>query len=430
MRRILFLLFINFLAYLAFAQEDNLSAYTRGGSLNFSSSNKDFKYKFTGRLQLDAAYFFDNRALNPIGNGVALRRARFGFKTTLDKRWHTAFTVDFAGAQVELKDMYLQYDLKKSLWIKAGNFKEPFSLHTLGSSKYLMVPERPMVSKLTPSRHPGIEANYYTDLFTVTGGIFFQKISTASEVELTQEHNELGQDEGLSFTQRIAFHPYYDRYSTLHFAVDYSYRQPKTTWEEPDVFSFSATSLSAINTKRYISTGDIPGVSAVNLYDAEAAYLRNNFKLQGEFVVCSVARDDLPDVTLSGYYVQFGYLLLGSLYTYDKKNAVFGRVDLERNKNDVEVTFRYDYLNANDPDAGVYGGSMEGYSFGVNYWATGNVKFLLTYTIVDHDIYANGDGLYFVGYDSNGDKTTDPWKVESGKGEVFGFVNFRMAVFF
>ena len=102
-------------------------------------------------------------------------------------------------------------------------------------------------------------------------------------------------------------------------------------------------------------------------------------------------------------------------------------------KGDLEVAFRYDFIDANDFDAEIYGGSAEGYTFGLNYHFNPNVKFMMNYTYNNHDRYANGKGKLYVGHDENGDLTKDPFQVveATGKGgDDFGFVSFRIEVDF
>ena len=75
---------------------------------------------------------------------MSIRRARFGVKATLYKKWFAELDLDFAYNEVEIKDMYLGYKFNNHFFVKAGNFKVPMSMERTTSSKYLMASERPM----------------------------------------------------------------------------------------------------------------------------------------------------------------------------------------------------------------------------------------------------------------------------------------------
>ena len=55
-------------------------------------------------------------------NGVSIRRARFGVKATLYKKWFAELDLDFAYNEVEIKDMYLGYKFNNHFLCKGGKF--------------------------------------------------------------------------------------------------------------------------------------------------------------------------------------------------------------------------------------------------------------------------------------------------------------------
>jgi phosphate-selective porin OprO/OprP len=95
------------------------------------------------------------------------------------------------------------------------------------------------------------------------------------------------------------------------------------------------------------------------------------------------------------------------------------------------LTLRYDFIDLNDKE--IMGGSAEGYTAGINFYAARNVKFQLNYSYLNHDRYANGKGKLNVGYDLNGVLTKDPTKVAdpSGKaGHDYGQLGIRCEIDF
>ena len=110
-----------------------------------------------------------------LNNGAALRRARLGVEGTFFKQTDYKFEYDFtrgnglnAGG---ITDAYIRYNFSKPFSIKAGAFKEPFSLEEATSNRYLTFIERNMavntfVDNLNTYK-VGIGANYWTDRWLV-----------------------------------------------------------------------------------------------------------------------------------------------------------------------------------------------------------------------------------------------------------------------
>ena len=165
----------------AFAQEADVNQYgqkvesvpveakMQDGILVFQNKDANYKMWFDVRVQADAAVYFgapdfcakeiDGKSnTSHIGNGMNLRRTRFAVKAQLDKNWYGELDTDWTSGTPELKDAYVAFTGVEGLEIKAGNFKENFSIQRNTTSRYLMFMERAMVTNLAPSRHLGINA--------------------------------------------------------------------------------------------------------------------------------------------------------------------------------------------------------------------------------------------------------------------------------
>ncbi|MFK5878585.1 MAG: porin [Flavobacteriaceae bacterium] len=413
----------------------SLNPEAQEGILNFTSDDGSYRFWMDNRVQLDAAVF-SNDTYNPIGNGLNIRRARMAFKAILWDNWYAELDLDFAGSHIEMKDMIIGYIMSEhNLILKAGQFKESFGMETTTTSRYLTFMERSFISKMDASRHLGFQATHWADKYLLIGGIHFNTQGDMEEVEFSQDQNkDFGIDEGYSFTGRAVYRPIIDDDKVLHLGVAATYRTPKTDLEVPNTFRYSTRSHTSINRKKYIDTdviGDVNNEVGLN-FELAGAY--KNFMFQGEYVDISVNRmNGLETVNLNGFYMQAGYLLFGGKYNYNKAEGEFTRITRGKDWGELEVAFRYDYVDANDFDAGVYGGSADGYSLGLNYYVNSNVKFMMNYIYNNHDRFANGKGKLYVGHDVNGDLTKDPFEVvESDKnaGEDFGMLSFRIEIDF
>ncbi len=421
-----------------YGQEVNwlsLNPEVQDGILNFTSKDGSYHFWMDNRVQLDAAVF-SNDVYNPIGNGLTIRRARIAFKAVLYNNWYAELDLDFSGSAIEMKDMIIGYIFdEQNLILKAGHFRESFGMETLTTSRYLTFMERSLMSKMDASRHLGFQANTWGERYSLAGGVFFNTQGEFEEVEFSQDQNkDLGIDEGYSLTGRAVFRPIYDQDKVLHFGVSGTYRTPKTDTEVPNMYRYSTRSHTSINRKKYIDTDDIRDVESEVAYDIEFAGAFKNFMFQGEYKKDAISRmNDLETIELDGYYIQAAYLLFGGRYNYNRADGEFTRLTRGKDYGELEVALRYDYVNANDFDANVYGGSAEGYTLGLNYYFNPNVKFMMNYIYNNHDRYANGKGALFVGHDANGDLTKDPFSVieADGKGgDDFGMLSFRIEIDF
>ena len=178
-----------------------VSAAVQDGILVFQNKEANYKMWFDVRIQADAAVYFGapdfcakeiNGKSNTshIGNGMSLRRTRFAVKAQLDKNWYGELDTDWTSGTPELKDAYLAFTGVEGLEIKAGNFKENFSIQRNTTSRYLMFMERAMVTYLAPSRHLGINARYSKDWFWASAGVFGPELSSSEEQVAMEDGNK------------------------------------------------------------------------------------------------------------------------------------------------------------------------------------------------------------------------------------------------
>jgi phosphate-selective porin OprO/OprP len=433
--------------YNAYGQEvhrNAISADFRSGFLTFESEDQRFKFWFDNRVYFDMAYFPTKDVYNPIGNGVNIRRARFAVKTRVWKHWGGEIDLDFAGAVMEMKDMYVQYFFMNGNkdWghIKAGNFKEGFSMEETTTSRYVSFIERSLMSKMTPSRHLGIAYTQWGKKWLFIGGVSFAKTGEPDDVAFTKDKNKkAGIDEGYALTGRLVFTPIRDDEKVLHIGGAYSYRTPITSAEIYKGIRYSTRTMSSINRKKYLDTDDIINVDATTLYNVELAAAYKNFVFQAEYTGSTLKGTDLGGETgieqakFEGAYAQVGWLIFGGKYNYNGREGEFTQVSRGKDWGDVELLFRFDYVNWNDFDAKIYGGAANVYTLGVNYHVNNNVKFMLDYSYANHDRYANGKGKLYIGHDADGNLTKDFTEAveTAGKGgDDFGMIQARIEIDF
>ena len=427
-----------------------VDATVQDGILVFQNKEANYKMWFDVRIQGDAAVYFgapdfcakeiDGKSnTSHIGNGMSLRRTRFAVKAQLDKNWYGELDTDWTSGTPEIKDAYLGFTGVEGLEIKAGNFKENFSIQRNTTSRYLMFMERAMVTYLAPSRHLGINARYANKWFWGSFGVFGPELSTSEEQVAFEDGNkDYGYNEGLSYTGKLVFRPLYkSTTSSLHIGGAVSYRDPKlSSTDGYFVGRYSSRNSTGINRKKYLDTDDVKGLDHELAWTVELAGHWKQLRYETAYIARGMYLDQtvnpLPTQWAEGWYAQASWLLFGGTQNYDSNGAKYTRTTSEHKWGNLEVAFRYEYADFNTgklfsnkvADTNIFGGSGEAYTIGLNYYPTQNVKIVLNWQYNNNDRYANAKGKSYVGYDLNGKPTKDPNKVVAPNGK--GGVDYQM----
>lgn len=370
----------------------SMTAEIRDGFLVLESIDQRFRVWFDNRVSIDAAMFFGDN--EEIGNGVDIRRARFAVKAILWKRWGGELDLDFSGNELHLRDAFIRYFFKKG-FVKLGNHKEPFSLERTTTSRYITFIERPMMTELAPSRHIGISANKHGDHFFAQGGLFFNKINNN---DIREQNEDYGTDEGYSLTGRLAWMPVQEQQKLIHLAVAGSFRKPKRPEKgnPQKSFRYATRAETFINRKKYIDTDFILESKSSTLLGLELAAMHKNLKFTSEYARQDYQRKNgYVNAGIFGWYAMAGWLLTGDNYAYSNIEGEFTQINFrDVKKGALEMALRYSYMDANDFDADLTGGAAEIYTLGLNYYMNYNVKFMLNFSYINQDRYADGRGQF------------------------------------
>ncbi len=440
-----------------------VDATVQDGILVFQNKKANYKMWFDVRIQGDAAVYFGAPDFcakeldgvsntSHIGNGMNIRRSRFAVKAQLDKNWYGEIDTDWTSGTPELKDAILAFTGVEGLEIKAGNFKENFSIQRNTTSRYLMFMERPMVTSLAPSRHLGINARYAHDWFWASAGVFGPELKSSEEMTYMEDGNkDYGYNEGLSYTGKVVFRPLYkSKTSSLHIGGAFSYREPKlSSTDGYYVGRFSSRNSTSINRKKYLDTDDVKGLKHELAWTAELAGHWKQLRWETAYIARGMVLDPAKNTAsyadktqwAEGWYAQASWLLFGGTQNYDSNGAKYTRTTSEKKWGNLEIAFRYEYCDFNTgklfsrnmSEVGIFGGSAEAYTVGLNYYPTKNVKFVINWQYNNNDRYANQKGKSYVGYDLNGKPTKNPDKVVAPDGKAgvdYQMVSVRFQVAF
>jgi phosphate-selective porin OprO/OprP len=369
---------------------------TDDGILILQSKDGRFKYQLDARLYLDAAYYQDDKEIVDLHSGSEVRRMRFAIKATLWKDWLAEIDLDFAENAVDIKDAWMGYQGVKNMLFKVGQFRSPFSLEELTTSRYISFIERGLPNAFPPGRLLGFGISKWGKNWQVSAGIFGQE---AGDIDEEEGENS---DEGISLIGRFSIAPFYKNNKILHLGASYAYRG---TDAFSDTMRFRGYDESRISKIRFLNTGKVKEVDHVTLYGLESVLQIGSFHLQGEYLGANVARlsdsDDL-DYTLKGGYVFASFFLSGDSMPYLPDAGEFGRIIPKKKGGAFELLARYSWVDLNDLEAGVEGGEGKNFTLGFNWYINANYKIMINYTHVNHDQYADADGDWQVpenGYD-------------------------------
>lgn len=422
-----------------------VKAQVQDGILVFQNKDANYKFWFDVRIQGDAAVYFGyDKDLVKIGNGMNIRRSRFAVKAQLDKNWYGEIDTDWTSGTPELKDAILEFTGVDNLSIKAGNFKENFSIQRNTTSRYLQFMERPMVTSLAPSRHLGINVKYSLPYVWASAGVFGPELKSTEEMTMMEDGNkDLGLNEGLSYTGKIVARPLFKMdNASLHIGGAFSYREPKlSNTDGYNTARYSTRNSTSINRKKFLDTDVISKVDHEIAWTLEAAGHWNGLRYEAAYIARSAYLRPDAEVkgtqTADGWYVQGGWLLFGGRQNYDAGGAKYTRITPGRSWGDVELCARYEMADFNCSKY-YAGGSAQAFTLGLNFYPTTNVKFVINYQYNMNDKWANGKGSnegvdkgkFYTGFDADGKKTNIPAYISGTKGINYHMIACRFQVAF
>ncbi len=362
---------------------DPIKTKVMNGKLVFESEDGNFRWWIDSRVQLDGAMYFENK--NPLSNGTVFRRLTFAVKSQLWKDWQAELDLDFAEAVLDLRDAFVKYTVPDvNLTFQAGNFKEPFGMERLNSSRLLTFLERTAVSNAFPlGRRIGFTARYWEDYGQITVGIFGHEAGTRIDKGT--------RDEGFSTNVRISGAPINEMGENLHIGFAASYKIPDAVADlNPNTIEVKARTETYVFDPKLLHTGDIKDVNYYTRMGGELMGIYGPFYIQSEVQAMQVKRwYGQPNVNLYGGYVMAAYVLTGETRYYFADEGEVGPVEQPKSKwGALELAARWSVLDLNDPEAKVFGGQSNQLMLGLNYYPNPSIKLQINYSMVNLDQYA------------------------------------------
>ena len=376
---------------LAAKEEENKTQmrvfYNKG--LKMETADKKFKLQIGGRIMTDFAFFNENdtfKASSVEGDqksGGEFRRARIFLAGLLYNRIGFKAQYEFAGGSPKFKNVYIQ--LVKLPWVgnfRVGNYKEPWSLENLTSSKYITFMERSLPNAFSRSQILGMGFfNHALDQrLTWNVGIFYD---TDQDSPISNFDIHPGEWNGGFRITGLPWYPNKGR-QLVHLGFSYIHEdQGKngsfTVESRPEAH---LTSFNPVGVNLASGT-----MEKINRYNFEAAAVYGRFSLQFEYMLLNGdAPVGTPGVHYTGWYIHASYFITGEHRKYKTKSGTFARVSPRQNFEDGgwgawQVALRYSTLDLNDDNsaAAYLGGEMDNITVGLNWHLNPNTRFMFNY---------------------------------------------------
>ena len=328
-------------------------------------SGQELECKLTGRMLMDGGLYLQNPA--GMGHGLEFNDLRVGAKAAYGP-WRMKIELGYAGNKAAVKDAFLAYDRGRHS-VQVGQFYEPFSPEMLCSTFDLRFHQSPgAVLALTNSRRMGMAYTYSAKHLFFSGGLF-------TDSDLSNVKNAA---QGYALDARVVYRPLNEAGKLLHLGIAAIRRTPDGTTEADevrDVFAFQSPGISTID-KRTLYQAQADHALFQWKTGVELLFSYHRFFLQSEYLRARVhRRDAFADYTAEGFYAQCSWLLRGHTYLYDEAMACPSRPD----GRSLELCVRFNHLDLNDSPAGIWGGSEQDVSLGLNYYHNKHVGFKVSY---------------------------------------------------
>jgi len=352
------------------------TTFKHTGPLKWETNDGEFKLQVGGRIMVDAASYDEDNVDLTGENGTEFRRARLFVAGTMFHVWDWKAQYDFAGNGTDVKDAYIRYTGFKPAKITVGQFKQPFGLEELTSSKYITFMERAMpTAAFATARRIGLGANGARDNWTWAASLYGR-----------EEGDNTAGDEGYGVGARLTWAPWNEKTKVLHVGV-------AGAWEDPNDngVRFRSRPESHITSTRMVDTGNFPDPDTFTKYGLEAATVLGPFSLQGEYMMVNASDDTLQDPDFDGGYIYGSWFLTGESRAY--KKGAFSRVSPKSvvgkgGHGAWELALRYSTINLDD--GGFNGGEEDNITVGLNWYATKYIRFMANYVHTDTDPTSSG----------------------------------------
>ncbi len=400
--------------------------------LEIATKDGNFKMAMGGRIQLDAQVN-DNGSNIPeaakLNDGIGVRRGRWHMEGTVYKDFDFKFEYDFVRGNgsnaAGITDAFIEYNGLKPVGLTFGQFKEPFSLESVTSNRFITFAERSLPNnafiEFANPYELGISAQTYGERYTgrlalqaepIGNGGYNNNTSTNSNGNANR--NGVSGNPSYGVTGRATFLPIFkSKTQLLHVGGAASYRSVNNASNGTQAMTFASQANANVDRQNWANTGsltDLLGTPNRRVLDnfyrvgGELMGIYGPASFQAEYMHTQLnGQNYSSNDHFDGYYAYVTYFLTGESRNYDTKNGKMNRQKPAKNfslKNGGwgawEVAARFDSLNMNTQH--VSGGNLQNGTLALNWYLNPHVRFMANYEHVFHNnvsLASNGAGGFY-----------------------------------
>ncbi len=322
-----------------------------------------FSISPTGRILVDGAgYMGGNNGAEAAGDtkfvsGVAIPDLRIGVKASYGK-WQAKVDVGFGYGKVGLKDTYIEYDFNSENLIRGGYFVPQFGLNSETSSSM-----KPSYEEPTSNEFFYANPRLLALMYEYSGDKYFAATTLFAEAAaMTNNATAMGKQAWGAQTRLVWRPSHTDDGTIAQLGISLNYSSP--TADDHSGFEFTSNFPSRVS-KVGLLIAQVDHARGLFKLTPELLLAKGRFALEAQYYYMNVARNDgFSNYRAQGAYGMLRGLLAGSNYTYTMGDAGVATPA----PHSFEMVLMYNYTNASDASAGIYGGITNDASCTFNYY--------------------------------------------------------------
>lgn len=372
----------------------------------WQSGDKQHKVSINGRVQADYRSFSDDDA-NKQADTWDIRRAYIGAKGTFYDTYDFEVTMNSG----DLLYAWLNLRYFDQAQLKLGQFKQPFSMEELGSSRFLNFTERSFLTQLVPAVDRGAQLHGNFKGFTYALGMF----NGVGVNGGTNVNDDKVEHDGKSYTGRVTanFAELLDnKDAVFHLGAAYSNTTDNGSTKEISLRSegrgTDILKTNTLNAGYDIKRTGLEGAVAYGPVKLQGEWLKAKF--EGDGVANVVSGGTAGDKDIKAWYAAVNWMITGEKYADIYKNGLFSNRLKPKNEFNPkgnnfgwgawEIGARYSKFDATDfvaadtvdvYDATGQNGEFneaKSWTLGLKWIPSPNTRFLLNYVKTDMDCVA------------------------------------------
>ena len=316
--------------------------------------------KPSGRILFDGAYVNAKHQEDKLNSGVGSPDMRLGVGFTYD-RWKGKIDMGFAYGKVNMKDVWLQYDLDKEHFIRGGYFIHQYGYQSCTSSSFKETMEEPQSNAVfNNDRMIGLMFEHTDDKVLATA-------SVVVETDAMKQTTDVTGDEALGAMARLVYHPSIERGKIFHVGISGGIEGARYSSDEAlNHKQFTLTTrwpmrVAKVNAQQAVVTD----AKTMYKFSPEILYSNGRLAVIGQYFWNNITRENNLDAfTGSGAYATLRGLIKGHHYSYTKNDGGIATPD----PGNMELCLQYNYTSLSDKTAGIHGGNLHDWALCYNYY--------------------------------------------------------------